>query len=99
MGRVEDRSAHYYVVSRIVDQDFLLDSKGKEQFVRVMRMYEAICGVRVLTYCIMSNHFHILGEVPPKCDQQLDNAAVIERLSMIYSKEHVAMVSEQQQNI
>ena len=90
----EDRSANYHVVSRIVGQAFLLDSKGKEQFVRYMRMYEEFCGVRVLTYCIMSNHFHILVEVPPKCDQQLDDAALIERLSVIYSKEHVAMVSE-----
>ena len=57
----EDRSANYHVVSRIVGQDFLLDSKGKEQFVRYMRMYEEFCGVRVLTYCIMSNHFHITG--------------------------------------
>ena len=32
--------------------------------------------------------------MPPKCDQQLDDAALIERLSVIYSKEHVAMVSE-----
>ena len=61
----EDRSANYHVVSRIVGQAFLLDSKGKEQFVRYMRMYEEFCGVRVLTYCIMSNHFHILVEVPP----------------------------------
>ena len=90
----EDRSANYHVVSRIVGQAFLLDSKGKEQFVRYMRMYEEFCGVRVLTYCIMSNHFHILVEVPPKCDQQLDDAALIERLSVIYSKEHVEMVSE-----
>jgi len=22
------------------------------------------CGIRVLTYCIMSNHFHVLVEVP-----------------------------------
>ena len=40
----EDRSANYHVVSRIVGQAFLLDSKGKEQFVRYMRMYEEFCG-------------------------------------------------------
>ncbi len=30
-----------------------------------MRKLEAFMGVRVLTYCIMSNHWHILLEVPP----------------------------------
>lgn len=32
----------------------------------VMREYGAFCGVRVLSHCIMSNHFHLLVEVPPK---------------------------------
>jgi REP element-mobilizing transposase RayT len=32
----------------------------------VLRRWEAFCGVRVLTYCVMSNHFHVLVEVPPR---------------------------------
>ena len=94
VGEDDTRSACYHALSRIVARHFLLDRKGREQFVRYMRMYEAFSGVRVLTYCIMSNHFHILVEVPPKCEQQLDDAALIERLSVIYSKEYVEMVSE-----
>ena len=38
----------------------------KDVFVRMMREYEAFCGVQVLSYCVMSNHFHVLVEVPPK---------------------------------
>ena len=89
-----DRSAIYHAVSRIVGRSFLLDGNQREQFVRYMRLYEEFCGVRVLTYCIMSNHFHILVEVPPKCDRDLDDAALIARLELLYSKDHVAMVSE-----
>jgi len=29
-----------------------------------MRKLEAFCGVEVLTYCLMSNHFHLLVRVP-----------------------------------
>ncbi|MFC4992079.1 transposase [Rubritalea tangerina] len=87
-----DRSAIYHVVSRIVGRDFLLDAQCKEQFVRYMRMYEAFCGVRVLTYCIMTNHFHILVEIPPKCDRHLSDEALIERLKVLYSKEYVDQV-------
>ena len=36
----------------------------RSQFVAFLREYEAFCGVRVVTFCIMSNHFHILVEVP-----------------------------------
>ncbi len=30
-----------------------------------MRRYEALHGVRVVTYCIMTNHSHLLMEIPP----------------------------------
>jgi hypothetical protein len=56
--------AYYRCVSRIVDRRFVLEAREKEIFVRIMRGYEAYCGVRIITFCVMSNHFHILLEVP-----------------------------------
>ena len=94
VGEDENRSAIYHCISRIVGREFLLRREEKEQFVRYMRLYEEFCGVRVLTYCIMSNHFHILLEIPPKCDQELGDEALTARLGLLYSNEHVAMVSE-----
>ena len=88
----EDRSAIYHCVSRIVGREFLLGRDEKEQFVKYMRLYEHFCGVRVLSYCIMSNHFHILVEVPPVCDQQLSDDALLERLELLYSKEYIGIV-------
>ncbi len=29
-----------------------------------MREYEDFCMIRILTYCVMGNHFHILVEIP-----------------------------------
>ncbi len=31
-----------------------------------MPRYEALHGVRVVTYCIMTNHFHVLVEISPR---------------------------------
>jgi hypothetical protein len=56
--------AIYHVVSRVVDKRMVLGSEEKEVFVKYMREYEAFCQVRILTYCVMSNHFHILVEIP-----------------------------------
>lgn len=41
----------------------ILDAE-KGRFVGLMREYEEFCRVKVLDYCIMSNHFHILVAVP-----------------------------------
>ena len=62
----EKSSAIYHCVSRVVDGDFKFGPKEKDVFVRMMREYEAFCDVQVLAFCVMSNHFHVLLEVPPK---------------------------------
>ncbi|MCP5537634.1 MAG: transposase [Akkermansiaceae bacterium] len=56
----------YHCVSRVVDRDFKFGPREKEVFVKMMRAYEEFCGVQVLAYCVMGNHFHVLVEVPPK---------------------------------
>lgn len=67
-ARLEASSDHpvsyYHCISRVVDRRFVLGDVEKEQFVAWMRHYEAFCGVRIITFCILSNHFHILLEVP-----------------------------------
>lgn len=75
--------ACYHCISRIVDRQFLLGNEEKEQFVSLMREYERFCGVRVLTYCLMSNHFHILVEVPERPSEPLSDEALIGMLEQL----------------
>jgi len=63
--------AHYHCISRVVDRRFVLGPDEREKFIRIMRGYEAFCGVRVVTFCIMSNHFHLLVEVPRRPPAEL----------------------------
>ncbi len=70
----------YHCVSRVVDRQYLLDDDAKELFVSLMREYEAFCGVHILTYCILSNHFHILLEVPERPVEGLPEAEILRRL-------------------
>ena len=74
--------AYYHCVSRIVDRRFVLEAREKEIFVRLMRGYELYCGVRIITFCVMSNHFHILLEVPrrPPNERLPTYAELVERL-------------------
>jgi hypothetical protein len=58
------KPAIYHCISRVVDRRFVLGDAEREQFVAYMRTYEQFCQVRVLAFCVMSNHFHIGLEVP-----------------------------------
>ena len=76
--------AYYHCLSRVVDRQFVFGEIEKEQFVELMREYEAFCGVRVVTYCVMSNHFHVLVEVPKRPVETMSDKELlrlVERLS------------------
>ena len=71
--------AYYHCVSRVVNRDFVLGGAEKDKLVEYMRTYERLYGLRVLAYCMMSNHFHILVEVPQRpaaADLPADDALV-----------------------
>jgi len=61
--------AYYHCVSRVVDRQFVLGEEEKDKLVEYMRLYERFGGLRVISYCIMSNHFHILVEVPQRPEE------------------------------
>jgi len=88
----EEESAIYHCVSRVVDRAFKFGDEERDVFVQMMRRYETFCGVKVLSYCVMSNHFHILVKVPPECDQEVGDAVILERMKGVYSKAYVADV-------
>jgi REP element-mobilizing transposase RayT len=94
-GAVEGRRAGiYHCVSRVVERRFALGRPEKEQFVRFMRLYEEFCGVRVLAFCVMSNHFHILLEVPPRPEVGISERELFRRLALLYSEAEVAEIRE-----
>lgn len=55
----------------MVNRDFVLGPEEREHFVRLLCQYERFCGVRTPTYCSLSNHFHLLGEIPARPAQLL----------------------------
>jgi hypothetical protein len=61
---MKGQPALYHCVSRVVDRRKVLGAEERTKFVEFMREYEAFCQVRVLTHCVMGNHFHILVEIP-----------------------------------
>ena len=91
----EDREVGvYHCISRVVDRRFVLEELEKEHFVGLMREYEAFCEVTVLTYCVMSNHFHILVEVPKRPERLPTAEEVVAKLRRLSGHQDVGMVEQ-----
>lgn len=62
----QDREIIVHCISRVVDRNFIFGEVEKRHFCKWMRKLEQFCGVQVVTYCLMSNHFHLLVKVPDR---------------------------------
>jgi hypothetical protein len=78
--------------SRVVDRRFVFGDAEREKFRTFMRMYENFIGCRVLSYCAMSNHFHILLEVPPMPAGGISDSVLLQRLEAIQSADFVRTI-------
>jgi len=72
----------YHVTSRIVDRSFKMNDDEREIFRHILRKAAVFSGVKVLTYAILSNHFHLLLDVPVQ--PLLDDAELIRRIHAFY---------------
>ena len=88
----------YHCLSRTVEGRFIFGSAAgpcfeAEQFLSLMRRQEAFSGVRVRTYVLMANHFHLLCEVPEP--RPLSQSEVLERIHAGYGPERVQALEQQ----
>jgi REP element-mobilizing transposase RayT len=85
----------YHCMSRVVERRLAFGADEKEKFRTFMRMTENFSGCRVLTYCLMGNHFHLLLEVPPMPEGGLNDDELLKRLRALYSEAFVAEVAKE----
>jgi putative transposase len=83
----------YHCISRVVTRKLLFGPTEKEKFRTFMRMYEKFSGCRVISYCLMCNHIHLLLEVPIMPASGLTDSQLLQRLSALYSEAFVAGVA------
>ena len=91
----ETKSAIYHCISRVVDRRLAFASEDKEKFRTFMRMTENFTGCRILAYCIMCNHFHLLIEIPPPPKNGISDELLLKRLGSLYSKAFVAGIAKE----
>ncbi len=87
-----DGEAYYHVMSRCALQEHLLTREVKGMFLTMLRRAEKFSGVKVLDYCVMDNHFHLLVKVPKRravSDEELD-----ERIKILYGERKAERMRE-----
>ncbi len=74
----------------------VFEARDKEVFRKILRNQEAFTGVRVVTYCLLSNHFHLLLEVPDReILAPLDEEGLLAVLPLLYDGQVVEGVRQE----
>ncbi|HEY1052161.1 MAG TPA: transposase [Prosthecobacter sp.] len=100
LGKGPLESYCYHVMSRTNGGEIRFDNVEKEALRRVIWRMAEFCGVKVVTYCVMGTHFHLLAEVPHR-DTWLQRfegpegeARLFEHLGVLYSKAYLGLLRE-----
>jgi putative transposase len=67
-----------------------MDREAMEAMRQIMRSQAAFAGMEVLTYCFMSNHFHIFVRLDPKETEHLSDTGLVERFRALYGSKKCA---------
>jgi len=94
----------YHVISRTAGRSFLFDPAEREMFGAMLNKSARFCGVQVLTWCCLSNHFHLLIRIDNTAADALrqrlrsDFGTFLRHLRILYSapkvKEIAAEIAE-----
>ncbi len=105
LGKGALESYTYHVMSRTCGGEVLFDDVEKEALRRLLWKMAEFSGVRLVTYCIMGNHFHALVEVP-KREIWLERFAgdggeerLYEHLRTLYSREFVGLLKQEMEEL
>ena len=77
-------AAVYHCLTHTVRKEFF-DDTAKEVLRKQLWQIADYCGLEILTYAIMSNHFHVLARVPLKTDD-IPDTELLRRYDVLYPK-------------
>ena len=80
-NRIKEPETVHHLVSRIAHRVYFLKDEERNEFIDMMRRTAEFCGIKLIGWCIMTNHFHILAYLPQP--QALDEDEILRRYGVL----------------
>jgi REP element-mobilizing transposase RayT len=79
--RTKGHDTVHHLVSRIAHRVYFLKDEERNDFIEMMRRAAEFCGIELIGWCIMTNHFHILAYLPQR--KELSEEEVLRRYGVL----------------
>jgi len=75
----------YHITSRVVEKRFIFKERERAKFLKLAKDFAVFSGFELVSWCLMSNHFHLLVRVPVQDVEAISDQEMIRRLERILS--------------
>ncbi|MFP4351926.1 MAG: transposase [Puniceicoccaceae bacterium] len=82
--KLSGMDAVYHCMTRTVNGERLFGRVEREVLRRMLWACADFSGVKVITYCLMENHFHVLVRVP--AEREVSDAELVRRFRVLYPR-------------
>lgn len=72
----------YHIISRIAHRAFFLNDEERDRFVDLLRRAADFSGVDLLSWCVMTNHVHVLVFVGER--REIPDEEILRRMKVLY---------------
>ena len=79
--RVKEYETVHHLVSRIAHRVYFLKEDERKDFLEIVRRAAEFTGIRLLGWCVMGNHFHILAYLPKP--EAIDEKEILRRYGIL----------------
>ena len=76
--KITGESCYYHIISRTVGREFYLKEVEKEKLLEIIKFFSGMFFVKVIGFCVMSSHVHILVKSEP--EKNYSDEEVIQRI-------------------
>lgn len=84
-NRVREPNTVHHITSRIAHRVYFLGESERDDLIEFIRRSVIFSGLKLLGWCILSNHFHLLVYLPPP--EELSEETVLDRYGVLKGRE------------
>lgn len=83
-NRDKEYFTYHHLMSRIAHKVYFLTDEVRSDFLEMVRRAAEFCGIKLLAWCVMTNHFHLLAYLPEP--EAIDEPEVLRRYGILKGK-------------
>lgn len=87
-NRIVEPMTYHHLMSRIAHRVYFMTEDVRNDFIEMIRRAADFCGIKLVSWCIMTNHFHLLVYLPPR--EQLSEDEILRRYGVLKGRVRLA---------